>query len=334
MITRTLIKEGLNKNTISLIESPSHDGTVAKIGNEWFYFGGRKAMCPPEEYMRTTKMDEIVEGLFEALTDIREERQVIPFDDKSTITEYGYYELVLNGVIETERSSAEEILMSADNIRAMACDDEGFQKIVAKAAEAEIVVAVLDTYTERIAYLNPHAKTSVPVQKLIAKCLSQKQTPVSVKITEYSKLPYLQVCTALGEFKAKIEPKEITGDDDRLYIGFEPANGESRADRIDLARVKVNTDGIEMQLWYNIFNETEEMGAEIAAQEVKDYIMQYGYDEATGLAEKIRNASEWNKEDLSKLCEMAGLEREWKESDGENFEQVAYKAAEILGVEI
>lgn len=34
------------------------------------------------------------------------------------------------------------------------------------------------------------------------------------------------------------------------------------------------------------------------------------------------------------LCELAGLADEWKEADGESFEQVLYKAAEILNVEI
>ena len=56
--------------------------------------------------------------------------------------------------------------------------------------------------------------------------------------------------------------------------------------------------------------------------------------ELTELVERINASSEWNAEDLAELCEMAGLENEWQEADGETFEQVAYKAAEILGVEI
>ena len=56
--------------------------------------------------------------------------------------------------------------------------------------------------------------------------------------------------------------------------------------------------------------------------------------ELAELVERINTSNEWNAEDLAELCEMAGLKREWQEADGETFEQVAYKAAEILGVEI
>ena len=70
-------------------------------------------------------------------------------------------------------------------------------------------------------------------------------------------------------------------------------------------------------------------------EDIEAYVAEnYPSEEAVELAERIKNADEWNAEDLAELCEMAGLEKEWREADGENFEQVAYKAAEILGVEI
>lgn len=70
-------------------------------------------------------------------------------------------------------------------------------------------------------------------------------------------------------------------------------------------------------------------------EDVEAYVAEnYPSEEAVELAERIRNADEWNAEDLAELCEMAGLKKEWQEADGETFEQVAYKAAEILGVEI
>lgn len=70
-------------------------------------------------------------------------------------------------------------------------------------------------------------------------------------------------------------------------------------------------------------------------EDVEAYVAEnYPSTEAVELAERIREADEWNSEDLAELCEMAGLEKEWQEADGETFEQVAYKAAEILGVEI
>ena len=52
------------------------------------------------------------------------------------------------------------------------------------------------------------------------------------------------------------------------------------------------------------------------------------------VAEELRNSGEWIPELCDELCELAGLEDEWKEADGETFEQVLYKAAEILNVEI
>lgn len=56
--------------------------------------------------------------------------------------------------------------------------------------------------------------------------------------------------------------------------------------------------------------------------------------ELTELVERINASDEWNAEDLAELCEMAGLENEWNAADGETFEQVVYKAAEILNVKI
>lgn len=52
------------------------------------------------------------------------------------------------------------------------------------------------------------------------------------------------------------------------------------------------------------------------------------------IAQELNNSNEWNAELLAELCELAGLSREWEEADGETFESVAYKAADILGVEI
>lgn len=52
------------------------------------------------------------------------------------------------------------------------------------------------------------------------------------------------------------------------------------------------------------------------------------------IATEINNSNEWSAELLAELCELAGLSKEWEEADGETFETIAYKAAEILGVEI
>ena len=58
------------------------------------------------------------------------------------------------------------------------------------------------------------------------------------------------------------------------------------------------------------------------------------YERANEIATALRSSGEWDFELLEELCEVAGLEEEWLNSDGENFEAVAYKAAEILDVDI
>lgn len=55
---------------------------------------------------------------------------------------------------------------------------------------------------------------------------------------------------------------------------------------------------------------------------------------ANELAEIIRNADTWNLEALAELCELANMTEAWEAADGETFENVAYAAAEKLGVEI
>lgn len=57
-------------------------------------------------------------------------------------------------------------------------------------------------------------------------------------------------------------------------------------------------------------------------------------ESAVLLAEKIRKNPEWNLDDCRDLCDMAGIIEEWERTDGETFEQVVEKAAEILKVDI
>ena len=52
------------------------------------------------------------------------------------------------------------------------------------------------------------------------------------------------------------------------------------------------------------------------------------------VAEELRNSGEWIPELCEELCELAGMADEYREADGETFEAVLFKAAEVLGVEI
>lgn len=56
--------------------------------------------------------------------------------------------------------------------------------------------------------------------------------------------------------------------------------------------------------------------------------------EAMEIAARIRTADTWSDEDLTALCELAGLAEEYAAADGETFESVVYSAAEILSVEL
>jgi hypothetical protein len=42
----------------------------------------------------------------------------------------------------------------------------------------------------------------------------------------------------------------------------------------------------------------------------------------------------WDLDLMEELCARAGLRQEFRQADAETFEEVAYKAAEILNVEI
>lgn len=52
------------------------------------------------------------------------------------------------------------------------------------------------------------------------------------------------------------------------------------------------------------------------------------------IAKELKASGEWIPDLCEELCQLAGLEDEWKEADGETFEKVLYKAADVLGVEI
>ena len=51
------------------------------------------------------------------------------------------------------------------------------------------------------------------------------------------------------------------------------------------------------------------------------------------LAEKIRESNEWDTDLLRDICWRADIIEEWDSAE-DDFEVVAYKAAEILGIEI
>ena len=56
--------------------------------------------------------------------------------------------------------------------------------------------------------------------------------------------------------------------------------------------------------------------------------------EEIAVANRIYFSDEWDPEDCRRLCELAEIEDEWEAADGETFEQVVFKAAELLNVKV
>lgn len=63
-------------------------------------------------------------------------------------------------------------------------------------------------------------------------------------------------------------------------------------------------------------------------------MMYIDYERVNEIATALRSSGEWDFDLLKELCEIAGFKEEWNNSDGETFEDVAYKAAEFLDVYI
>lgn len=56
--------------------------------------------------------------------------------------------------------------------------------------------------------------------------------------------------------------------------------------------------------------------------------------EAQTIARELREEGEWIPDLCEALAALAGMADEYREADGETFETVLFKAAEVLGVEI
>ena len=52
------------------------------------------------------------------------------------------------------------------------------------------------------------------------------------------------------------------------------------------------------------------------------------------IAEKLRASDVWDMELAEELCALAGMLEEFKNADGDEFEQVIFAAADVLDVEI
>ena len=88
MISKEMIKEGLHNGAVKLVVDPIMDsGTVCRIGELCFYFGGSEAEATtPEQYQKNVPEDDLVESIYEALESFR-----LDWSEGSQ-DEYQYYE--------------------------------------------------------------------------------------------------------------------------------------------------------------------------------------------------------------------------------------------------
>lgn len=89
MITEKLIRDGIRAKLVEFVLDPNMEsGTVCRIGDSWFYFGGLTAEeLSPEEYVANVPTDDIVREILETLNDFN--------GDEELQDEYDYYEAVL-----------------------------------------------------------------------------------------------------------------------------------------------------------------------------------------------------------------------------------------------
>jgi hypothetical protein len=90
MITYEMIKEGFKAGIVQFVTDPNMgSGTVCKIGQSWFYFGGFTAEEEsPESYLRNVPIEDVLRDVFTALNGFKNYGEY--FED-----EYLYYEYVL-----------------------------------------------------------------------------------------------------------------------------------------------------------------------------------------------------------------------------------------------
>lgn len=91
MISKEMIKEGLHNGVVKLVADPiMESGTVCRIGELYFYFGGSEAEASaPEQYQKNVSEDDLVESIYEALESFR-----LDWFEGSQ-DEYQYYESYL-----------------------------------------------------------------------------------------------------------------------------------------------------------------------------------------------------------------------------------------------
>lgn len=91
MITEDMIRQGLDKKVIKLIDSPNDGEPACQIGEHWFYYAGFEGEgLHTADYLTWTSFDDVIGEILDALSGLEE-------------TEKKYYEAVLaeSGIKDT-----------------------------------------------------------------------------------------------------------------------------------------------------------------------------------------------------------------------------------------
>lgn len=93
MITKSQIATGIKNGAVQFIIDPNMEsGTVCKIGDNWFYFGGASTEEEnPESYIKNVSLEDIINEVFCVLEEFRY--------CEDFLDEYYYYEAVLQEAV-------------------------------------------------------------------------------------------------------------------------------------------------------------------------------------------------------------------------------------------
>ena len=87
MISKEMIRKGLDNGIVKLIDSPNDGESICQVGDHWFYYAGAEGEgLTSAEYVARVPRESIVEEILSALEAIR---------DDLDPDEYAYYESVL-----------------------------------------------------------------------------------------------------------------------------------------------------------------------------------------------------------------------------------------------
>ena len=165
MISEDMLKIGLAKGVVRLIDSPNDGEPACQIGEHWFYYAGSKGTgMSTEAYVRETLFEDIIHEILDALVSILADVNK---------DEYLYYEAVLreNGcepvprayVVRVSESNSIQVIVraksaaAAEDIALKLADSgaidlerncfDGYEAITQRVAKAE-ELSEFDQYSE------------------------------------------------------------------------------------------------------------------------------------------------------------------------------------------